>query len=205
MLALTKISLGILAAAATFTLAGCAARAKTTSANPASMKPAAPVAPTPPPALSVPQTQVELPKPQPYDRSALDTAPAVPADAAASKPPATTTPPRNPRQTTRTDTPPPPPPVTPTEAARPQVQEIISAPDLKRLQDSAQSRKKEVAGIMNQFQKRRGLSQSQKIKVGEVHNFVKLSDDFERRGEMRQADAMAEKAQILARELQNGK
>jgi len=83
------------------------------------------------------------------------------------------------------------------------MQEIIPATDQKRLQESAQSRKREVAGILEPFHKRR-LSRPLQIKVGEIDNFVKLSDDFEKRGEMRQADAMAEKAQILARQLQNG-
>jgi hypothetical protein len=83
------------------------------------------------------------------------------------------------------------------------MQEIIPQTDLKRLQDSAQGRKREVAGILEQFHGRK-LSKPLLIKVGEINNFVKLSDDFEKRGEMRQADAMAEKAQILARQLQNG-
>jgi hypothetical protein len=83
-------------------------------------------------------------------------------------------------------------------------QEIIPATDLKRLQESAQSRKKEVAQILEQVGARR-LSKSQQIAVRDIRNFVKLSDDYEKRNEMRQADAMAEKAQLLARNLPHGK
>jgi hypothetical protein len=41
--------------------------------------------------------------------------------------------------------------------------------------------------------------------LNSIHSFVKLSDDSEKRNEMRQADALAERAQILARDLQHGK
>jgi hypothetical protein len=202
MLATTRIALGILAAAATLTMAGCTARAKT-AANPVAPKPVAPMPPPPPPKLSTPQTQVTLPAAQPFDPAALDTATPAPADTTASKAPATP-PARTPRTVRTETTAPQPAPATVAEPARPPIQEIISAPDLKRLQDSAQVRKKEVAGILEQYQNRRN-SGPQRMKLNEIRNFVKLSDDFEKRGEMRQADAMAEKAQILARQLQNGK
>jgi hypothetical protein len=194
--------LGLLTVAASLALVGCAARAKTAAANPATMKPATPAPPPAPVKLSTPQTQVELPRPQPYDSTALDTVQAAPSDTNANKPATPAPPPRPVARPVRTETPP---PVVsaPTETARPPMQEIIPQTDLKRLQESAQGRKREVAGILEQFQGRR-LSKPLQIKLGEINNFVKLSDDFEKRGEMRQADAMAEKAQILARQLPNG-
>jgi len=198
-----RVNFGILAVSSALVLAGCTARAKTPAAKPAAVKPAAPATPEPPPNLSTPQTQAQLPKPQPIDPLAWAVATTPAPDPNAGKP-AAPAPNRTPR-TTRVETTPPPPATTPAEPVRPQVQEIIPATDLKRLQESAQIRKREVARILEPFDRRRNLGKTQSIKVGEIKNFVKLSDDFEKRGEMRQADAMAEKAQILARQLQNGK
>src|ERR1035437_5854211 len=77
----------ILAAALAMALAGCAARAK----------PQLPAAPAPPvpqaQPLSVPQTQVELPRPQPFNPDALATAPPVTGPPPAAPP---TAPPRRP-------------------------------------------------------------------------------------------------------------
>jgi hypothetical protein len=83
------------------------------------------------------------------------------------------------------------------------MQEIISATDIKRLQESAQSRKREVAQILEQVRKRR-LNKAQQIAMDNIRGLVKLSDDYEKRNEMPQADTMAERALILARQLQNG-
>jgi hypothetical protein len=199
-----RISFGILAVSAALALAGCAARAKTPAANPAAVKPTTPATPEPPPNLSTPQTQAQLPKPQPIDPAAWDVATPAP-DANAGKPAAPTPKPGTARIPVPRPETTPPPVTTPAEPPRAQIQEIIPATDLKRLQESAQNRKREVARLLEPFERRRSLSGTLKIKVQEVRNFVKLSDDFEKRGEMRQADAMAEKAQILARQLQNGK
>jgi hypothetical protein len=182
-------------------MTGCAARAKTPSATPAAVKPAAPAAPPAPVALSAPQTQVVLPKPQPVDSAAFDTAPTTPADTTATKPPAAP-PPRVPR-TVRTDVAPPP-PVAPAETPRPQFQEVISATDFKRLQESVANRKREVSQILDQIQKRH-LNNAQKIVLGDIRGLIKLSEDYEKRNEMPQADTMAERAQLLARQLLNGK
>ncbi|HKA01631.1 MAG TPA: hypothetical protein VKE70_34195, partial [Candidatus Solibacter sp.] len=182
-----RTSFGILAVSAVLALAGCAARAKTPAANPAAVKPTTPATPEPRPNLSTPQTRAQLPKPQPIDPLAWTVATPAP-DPNAGKPAAPT-----PNRSTaripvpRTETAPPP-ATTPAEPPRPQIQEIIPANDLKRLQESAQNRKREVARILEPFDRRpRSLSGSLKIKVQEVRNFVKLSDDFEKRGEMRQA------------------
>ena len=201
MAAPTRLIPGILAAAMAFGLAGCALRAKTPAATAAS-KPAAP-APTPAPGpLSTPQTQVDLPKPQPIDPAALDTetVPPPPVEPpVASRPPA---PP--PRRPVRTEVPPP--AVTPpAEQPRQEFQEIISAADLKRLQDSAQSRKKEVGRILEALNNRGHLSKSQQNIVTQIRSFLALSDESEKRNEMRMADLLAEKAQILAKSLQNGR
>ena len=203
MLPSIKLSLGLLVAAGLLTMTGCAARAKSASPTPVAAKPVAPVVPPPPVNLSTPQTQVELPKPQPYDPAALDPAPQPQPDTTASKPPAP--PPRTSRPTRTDTTAAPPPPVTPpAEPARPQFQEIISATDMKRLQESVANRKREVTQILEQVQRRR-LNKAQQIVLGDIRGLIKLSDDYEKRREMTQADNMAERAQILARQLLNGK
>jgi hypothetical protein len=84
------------------------------------------------------------------------------------------------------------------------VQEIVSQADLKRYQESAQNRKREVARIVEVL-KSRHLSKAQQNVLSSIHSFVGLSDEAEKRNEMRQADVLAERAQILARDLQNGK
>jgi hypothetical protein len=193
--------LGLIAAAAALFMAGCAARAKTASATPAAVKPAAPAAPAAPVVLSTPQTTAELPKPQPIDTAAWETVPPPPADTSAAKPPVVP-PPKTPRPT-RIDAAPPP-PVAPAEPPRPEFQEVISATDLKRLQESVANRKREVSNILEQVQKRR-LTTAQRIVRDDIRGLLKLSEDYEKRNELPQADSMAERAQILARQLLNGK
>jgi hypothetical protein len=156
-------------------LAGCAARAKPRTANAS--------AATAPQPLSIPQTQVALPKPQPVDPDAL-----------AAGPPAAPV-----------ETPPAPrPPRSQPAPARPPIQEIVPAAEQKRLQESAQTRKREIRRLLDQAQARR-LNGDERNLVSRIQSFVKLSDDAEKRGDMREADALAERAQILSRELQSGK
>ena len=90
------------------------------------------------------------------------------------------------------------------EPPRPTVQEIIPAGELKRLQDSADARKAEIKKIVDTA-RARGLNRDQKALVTRIDSFVQLSDDAEKRNDMRQADSLAERAQILSRELQNGR
>src|ERR1039458_753861 len=71
----------LLTVAAGIVLAGCSLRGKPakTAIVPAAPKPVvAPAPAAPPPALSIPQTRVELPKPQPVDPAALATEPRPP-------------------------------------------------------------------------------------------------------------------------------
>src|SRR5215470_12238454 len=80
----------IIVAFATLT-AGCVLSGKApkqAAATPAAPKPVAAAPAPPPPPLSIPQTQVELPKPQPLDPAALVTEPAPPQE----EQPAETTP-----------------------------------------------------------------------------------------------------------------
>jgi hypothetical protein len=204
--AYTKLALGTLAIAAALSMAGCAARAKSASSTPAVMKPAAPVPPPTPVSLSTPQTQVQLPAPQPIDPLAWEPARIPQIEANAPKPPApkpttVNVPPPRPARTDANATPAAPPA---TEPARPAFQEVIPANDLKRLQDSVANRKKEVEHDLEQVQKRH-LNKPQQIMFNDIRGLMKLCLDYERRNEWPQADTMAERAQILVRQLLNGK
>jgi hypothetical protein len=192
-------------------LAGCTPNGSPkTVKTPLAPKPVAAAAPEPPPEpLSVPQTQVELPKAQPLDLAALQTITPQPAE----PPPAA-----GPRTPVRTPRPPvvgpqqkpepaaPPPAAAPApEPERPRISEVVAPTELKRLQDQAQGRRKEVAAILVEINKRRRLTQAQRSVVNSINSFVNASSAAEKRNDMRQADALAEKAQVLARGLMNEK
>ncbi len=192
----------LLAALLSMVLAGCTLRSKPAKAAvpPSAPKPVAKAAPAPPPPpLSIPQTHVELPKPQPVDPAALVTETAPP-----DPPPVAAAPPRIRRS------PPPSQPVTPPAAALPPpeparetVQEIVPAAEQKRLQDEARARRLEVSQILSQLG--RQVTGSQRSKTAMIRNFLALSEEAEKHNDLRQADSFAERAQILAKELQSGK
>ena len=202
----------ILAAVMTTTLAGCVVggKPKTVAAAPPPPQPAAvSTAPAPPPApLSVAQTQVVLPPPQPFNPEALP-------DVSPPEQPADTAPVVSGQRTTRTRQPAapkpaetlppaaaPPPAAPPAVDAHAPIQEVVPASEQKRLQDSAQARKKEILQWIETVNKKR-MNRHQQSTVVLIRGFLKESDDAEKRNDMRQADALAERAQILMRELQN--
>jgi hypothetical protein len=186
----------ILVAAMAVPLAGCALGGKP---KPAPVVPAPPqpvaAAPAPQP-LSIPQTRVDLPAPQPVDPEALVTATQLePAPPAQPKP----APPvrRPPAPQPRVDPPAPEPPRKP-------IQEVLPAEVQKQLQASAHRHKADIRVLLTEAQRRR-LTADERSTVASVNQFVKLSDDAEKSGDMRSADQLAERAHILAKELQNGK
>ncbi|HEY1497673.1 MAG TPA: hypothetical protein VGF49_24120 [Candidatus Solibacter sp.] len=188
---------------AALALVSCAKHAPKAAApvTPVAPKPAAPPPPPAPP-LSTPQTRVELPELQKVDPAALvresttqDTPPVVKPSVA----------PRKPRQEPAAAAPTTPPPTaTPAEAPQVAIQEVISPTEIKRLQDQVQGRRREVRQILDQLNKRRPI-RGQQVIVNDIRNFMALSEEAEKRNDIRQADAFAERAQILARDLQNGK
>jgi membrane-bound lytic murein transglycosylase B len=195
----------LLTALLSILLAGCELRGKPakSAVPPAAPKPVASAAPAPapPPALSIPQTRVELPKPQPVDPAALET------EATPPEPlPAVAAPARSRRATPAASQPAPasPPAATPPPEPRETVQEIVSPAEVKRLQDQAQARRSEVKQILDRLG-RRQLTGTQRNVVATIRNFLTLSGEAENHNDMRQADALAERAQILAKELQSGK
>jgi hypothetical protein len=189
----------VLVLAAALGLAACPQRGTVKAAAP--VTPAAPkpvAAPPPPPApLSTPQTRVELPPPQPIPEEALETQSATPEPPLA-KPAAPKRAPASPVIVT------PPVATPPVEPPRPAIGEMISPTELKRLSDQVQGRRKEVNQIVEQI-KRRHPTHEQDLVMNNIENFLTLSKEAEKRNDIRQADALAERAQILARDLQNGK
>ena len=181
-------------------LTGCVLRGKQRAAAP---QPPPPIPAAPPQPLSTPQTQVQLPPPQPIDPAALAVAevpiePSPPAPAVAAPAPA---------KPAAAAPPPKPEPAPAAQAAppeRPPILEIVPLEEQKRLQESAEARKKEIQQRLQQAQARRLNSQEHGL-VDRIQSFVKLSDAAAARGDLRQADALAERAQILARDLRNGK
>jgi hypothetical protein len=194
----------LLAALPCVLLAGCLLRrtpAKSVAA-PAAPAPLAKPAPAPPPsALSIPQTHVELPKPQPVDPAALETGPPPPE----APPAAAATPPRSRRANPAVSQPAPTPPAAagPPPDTRETVQEIVQPAELKRLHEDAQARRREANQILEQLGRR--LSGAQQNVAATIRSFIALSNEAEKRNDLRQADSLAERAQILAKELQSGK
>jgi hypothetical protein len=198
-----KYTRAILVGCLAISLVGCSLRGapKTVKATPPPPKPEAPPPPAPVQPLSIPQTNVELPKPQPLDPEALITVP--PPEPA----PEPVAPPPRRRSTPSASVPSPkpeagPPPPEPEE--RPAIQEIIPAAEQKRLHDSLERRRAEINQILTQFNKLRQTALQRGV-VRTIRSFVELADDAEKRGDVRQADVLAERAQVLARELQSGK
>jgi hypothetical protein len=191
-------------------LAGCSLRGKPakTAIVPAAPKPvAAPAPAAPPPApLSIPQTRVELPKAQPVDPAALVTEPRPPE--LPEPPPAVV--PARPRRTSPAASQPASPAAaapaaaTPPPETRETFQEIVSPAEVKRLQDQALARRREANQILDQLS-RRQLTATEQGVAATIRNFLALSEEAEKHNDPRQANALAERAQILARELQSGK
>lgn len=198
----------LLTVAAAILLAGCSLRGKPAKSVvvPAAPKPVVAPAPAlPPPALSIPQTRVELPKPQPVDPAALATEPRPPE--LPEPPPAAA--PARPRRTSPAASQPSSPAAAPAAAAAPPetretFQEIVSPAELKRLQDQALARRREANQILDQLG-RRQLTGAEQGVAATIRNFLALSEEAEKHNDPRQANSLAERAQILAKELQSGK
>jgi hypothetical protein len=150
--------------------------------------------------LSAPQTQVQLPPPQPVNPDVL--LPPRPDEPAAAPVPA---------RPARRASPPQPKPETPAPAnAAPAetelapVQELLTADERKRYQESADGRKSEIRQLLMQAKSHR-LTAEQNREIKRIQSLVAQSDDVEKRGDMRQADALAERALVLSRELTHAK
>jgi hypothetical protein len=194
----------VFVAAMTIPLAGCllSGKPKTVAYSPPPPKPA----PAPPPEpLSIPQTHVDLPPSQPWNPDAVKTEqPPEPPPPVQPKPAAAAV------KTPRAPAPKPaePPAAPDPEAApeRPPIQEILSTEERTRLQDSVQKHQAEIRALVLQAQQGgHHLTANQKETLGKIEQFMKQSEQAEKTGDIRSADEFAEKANILATELQSGK
>jgi hypothetical protein len=197
----------VLVAVMTVPLAGCvlSGQPKTVAAGPPPPQPTA-TAPPPEP-LSIPQTHVDLPPPQPVDPDALkpeqhvDQTPPAPA-----KPPAPVQRPQHasgpPAASSKPADPAPPPAAEPEQPARPPIQEILSPDAEKQLRDSAHKHEADTLLLVKGVKPK---TENQKRTKAEIDQFLKQSEDAEAAGDMRKADQLAERAFVLAKELQSGK
>jgi outer membrane biosynthesis protein TonB len=187
-------------------MTGCFLGGKKRAATPPPPKPPATAAKPPEEPLSIPQTKVQLPPPQPVDPRALETTERPPAP-----PPETAPAPRPQRRSAPIPTTGPQPPAEtqpapqqPAPEERPRLQEILSAEEKRKLVDEIHNRKREVYDIL-QHASRRNLSQADRLIVERVRSFLALSDQAAWRDDIRQADALSERAVVLARELRNAR
>jgi hypothetical protein len=193
-----------------FSLPGCVFRkgGSAKAAAPASQVPA-PAAAKPDGPLSVPQTRVDLPPPQPLDPAALKVEAPPPPEPVETVPPAK--PPRSrptPAATGPTPQPQPEPalpqPQSPVAEERPRIQEIIPPEERKRLMDEINNRKREVNDIFGDVSKR-SLSAQERDAVDRVRGFVLQCDQAAERGDLRQAKELCERGLGLARGLKSAR
>jgi len=209
----------VLAVALVFLLGGCVLKRtpKTVAAaNTVTPKPM-PAAPAPPPPspepLSIPQTNVTLPAPQPLTAEAQASA-QLPEEAA-SPSPASSRKPRKPGGTSgatnrseppRTEAAKPeaakpeaakPEPAGPAAPApAPQIRALVSPEEEQQYKQRADETRRETAQRINHL---RGQN------LTEINNFLKQSQDAEKRGDMRAAYEFADKALTLVKVLTGGK
>jgi hypothetical protein len=182
----------------------CARKPKVANVPPAPPKPAVAPAPAPPPEpLSIPQTNVHLPPPQPLTPEAIATThlPGEPPQAPAPQTrPAAKTRPTAPRPAVEQPPTPVPAPVAPPATDRPTViTEVLPAAELKRLQEDAATRMLEARKLLANISRTRRRQQLNA--VTRVETFLKQAEEARDRGDMLQASELAGRALVLAREL----
>jgi hypothetical protein len=158
--------------------------------------------------LSIPQTQVRLPSPQPINPEAVATPPVtLPAEAAVAHPshrpsrrppvtpPVVTT--VKPETVETAETPPPAPAV---EAPRPRIEPALPAEQRRQLNEEIASRQHKIEQMVASISARR-LSESEKRSVERIKSFLNLSHQALERGDTQQAGALADRASLLAQEM----
>jgi hypothetical protein len=203
----SKILVGILALA----LSACDMKL-THAKTPPPPQPTAATAESPPEQaasepLSIPQTQVRLPRPQPIDPEALAMPPvSAPSEPSAPRPshraarrpapsPATAAPakPEPPVETAEA------PPVS-TEPARPRIEPVLPAEQRRQLTEAISSRLHEVDQILSRIPVQKPTD-AQKDSVERIRRFANLSHEALEKGDMQQAGALADRALVLAQGL----
>lgn len=159
--------------------------------------------------LSIPQTQVRLPSPQPINPEAIATPPAtLPAEATAAHPahrPGRSRPPAGPplaapvkpEAVETAETPQAAPAV---EAPRPRIEPALPAEQRRQLNEEIVSRQHKIEQMVAGITARR-LSESEKRSVERIKSFLNLSHQALERGDTQQAGALADRASLLAQEM----
>ena len=219
-----KLLLGISVVTAVLALSSCELGGKTNAAKIPATPAAAAVAPAPPPAppqpISIPQTEVQLPPAQPVSTEALatiqappletKTAPEEPEPEPTAKPATRRPPPVGPKQDPKQEstTPAPAetaqqPPPQPAEE-RPKLQPVYTEDERRRILGEIERRKVEIDGILRNINQTR-IPSNQRGVIDSIHSFLSSCDDSAKRGDLRSAEALSDRALLLARELANGR
>ena len=186
---------------------------------PAALDPNAVKQPAPPPLLSSPQTDIQLPPPQALSPEALASI-QVPQPPAPEPPPPAKAPPSKkqppvaaapkpetaPESTAPVPAPPPAGPATPVvpPEEQPRLQPLYSEEEKRRVLAELEKRKNETEGLLRGLNSNR-LSADQKTSVDRVRSFMNVADDAAKRGDLHSADAFSLRALVLARELASGR
>jgi hypothetical protein len=205
----------VLLAAACLGTAGCAAKAAKTAAAPAVSAPrprqdTSTIAADEP--ISIAQTNVVLPTPQPIQAGALSTPP--PPDVTrppepsspAAKPKVTAPRPEPRQQATVPPVPVPattPPPANPPGSRR-RIRPVESAAERNRLLNEVGSRQRQVQDILARV-KTRPLSDTEKGTAERIQAFLDQTDAALKDQDLQQADALSNRALLLCQELNSGK
>jgi hypothetical protein len=204
----------VLLAAGCIGTVGCAAKAARTAPIPPPATPQPQVAMTtsaPDEPISVAQTNVVLPKPQPIQAEALaalpqETPPAPEPANQTAKPrvPAAAKP--EPRQQAGAQTaqgPPPPPPPNPT-TSRPRIRPVESAAEQQRMLIEIGARQRQVQDILAKA-KTRNLSDAEKSVAERIQAFLDQTENALKDKDLQQAEALSNRAWLLCPELNPGK
>jgi hypothetical protein len=87
---------------------------------------------------------------------------------------------------------------------RPPITEILPPAEVKRLQESVETRKRDIKRVLDQTDPKR-LNPAQIDLEARIRTLVQQSDEAGTRNDWRQADALAGQALTLVRELQGGR
>ena len=177
--------------------------------NSAAAKPAPPSSP-----LSSPQTNIQLPPEQAISPEALATIqqpqppppePPAPPKAAPPKKPVVASAPKP--EPPLAETPAPvqtvPVPAAPSEE-QPRLQAVYTEEEKRRILGELEKRKNETEGLLRGLNPNRMSAEHRSI-VERIRSFMSVAEDQAKRGDFRSADALSERALILARELASGR
>ena len=216
-----RLLLAIPLIAAILSLASCVVGGKKAAKTPAVPAAPAPTAmakpPAPPPPVSSPQTEIHLPPAQPVSPEALATIDMAPEGAKAPEPAPVAKPPATRRTAPAATTANPPrqepsagaqpaeaPAAMPATEEPPRLQPVYPEEERRRILGELERRNREIENLLKGVNPNR-MSADQKAVVERIHSFQTVADEAAKRGDFRSADAISERALILAKELAGGR